>query len=590
MTVALPWIVGAALLLVVVLGWLRLLRAHARHPLPRGRLWLLLAAQPVLAALLYPVLLPPPRLQDGGPLHVATAGTQPAQVGQAAQWVALPEAPHLPRVARMPDLATALRRAPGTTTVIVHGDGLPARDRDALRVPVRVQPSPAPAGLVAAWAPPSVAPGEALTIAAQVQGLPGAQVELLDPAGQRVDRAPPDAHGQVQLRGLARAPGQVLFGLRLRDAAGAERGHLAVPVQVVPVPPARLLLLAGAPQPEVKYLRRWASDAGLTVRSQVTVSAGLQLGDAASLDAASLDLLDVLVLDTRRLLALSAAQRQLLGAAIARGLGVLVRVAGPVDAATRSALAALGLPVSGGDTSTAVAVAAAPADAGIDPDTTTNTGSTTTDTALPPLQRHTLQPQVQDAIVAARGSDGTALGWWRSAGPGRIGVSVVDDSYALVLAGRSDLHAQLWAQLLGAVARPGAALPAPVQDGWAQQRMILCDVGADARVIAPDGSRHPLLPERSGSAPPCAGYWPAATGWHRLQTGTTQRWLFVRAPTDAPALYRQQLREATAALAASGSSRASAATPTAHPGARWPWLLAWLTVAAGVWWLERRRT
>lgn len=384
MTVALPWIVGAALLLIVVLGWLRLLRAQARHPQPRGRLWLLLAAQPVLAALLYPVLLPPPRLQDGGPLHVATAGTQPAQVSQAAQWVALPEAPRLPGVARMPDLATALRRAPGTTTVIVHGDGLPARDRDALRVPVRMQPSPAPAGLVAAWAPPSVAPGEALTIAAQVQGLPGAQVELLDPAGQRVDRAPPDAHGQVRLRGLARAPGQVLFGLRLRDAAGAERGHLAVPVQVVPVPPVRLLLLAGAPQPEVKYLRRWASDAGLTVRSQVTVSAGLQLGDAASLDAASLDQLDVLVLDTRRLLGLSAAQRQLLGAAIARGLGVLVRVTGPVDAATRSALAALGLPVSGGDTSTAVTVAAAPADAGIDPDTTTNTGSTTTDTAVPP--------------------------------------------------------------------------------------------------------------------------------------------------------------------------------------------------------------
>ncbi|MEB1586685.1 carboxypeptidase regulatory-like domain-containing protein, partial [Xanthomonas campestris pv. campestris] len=157
MNVALPWIVGAALLLVVVLGWLRLLRAHARHPLPRGRLWLLLAAQPVLAALLYPVLLPPPRLQDGGPLHVATAGTQAAQLGQATQWVALPEAPRLPGVARMPDLATALRRAPGTTVVIVHGDGLPARDRDALRVPVRVQPSPAPAGLVAAWAPPSVA-------------------------------------------------------------------------------------------------------------------------------------------------------------------------------------------------------------------------------------------------------------------------------------------------------------------------------------------------------------------------------------------------------------------------------------------------
>ncbi|MFQ1046311.1 hypothetical protein, partial [Acinetobacter sp. NIOH-H-8] len=106
-----------------------------------------------------------------------------------------------------------------------------------------------------------------------------------------------------------------------------------------------------------------------------------------------------------------------------------------------------------------------------------------------------------------------------------------------------------------------------------QQRMTLCDVGAYAHVIAPDGSRHPLLPERSGSAPPCAGYWPAAPGWHRLQTGTPHRWVFVRAPIDAPAPYLEQLRVATAELAACGSRRGSAGSPPGHPGARWPWLL-----------------
>ncbi|MEG8128882.1 carboxypeptidase regulatory-like domain-containing protein, partial [Xanthomonas hortorum pv. gardneri] len=356
MTLSLPWLVGSALFVLVVVGWFRLLRAHARQPHSRARLWLLLAAQPLLAGLLYPVLLPPPRAGSMSELHVATAGTTAAQVGpNAAQWVALPEAPALAGVARVPDLATALRRAPGTTAVVVHGTGLPARDRDALGVPLRLALGPAPQGLVAVSPPPPVAPGETFAISARVQGLPAARVELLDPAGQVVDTAVANATGQVHLRGLARAAGQVVFALRLRDAAGAERSRVQVPVLITAVPPARVLLLAGAPQPELKYLRRWASDAGLDVRSQIAVGPGVQLGESAALDATSLDKLDLLVIDQRRLAALSSTQRQSVRAAIDRGLGVLVRTDGPLDTGTRAALNALGFTTTGGSTSTAIA-------------------------------------------------------------------------------------------------------------------------------------------------------------------------------------------------------------------------------------------
>ncbi|MCC4634444.1 carboxypeptidase regulatory-like domain-containing protein [Xanthomonas dyei] len=579
MTLAPPWLVAAVLALLVVIGWIRLLRAHAAQPRARGRLWWLLAAQPMLAALLYPVLLPPPRAGTAGVLQVATAGTRAAQIRAGAQWVALPEAPRLPGVARVPDLATALRRNPGTASVVVHGDGLPARDRDGLAgVAVQAALGPPVRGLVAAWAPAAVAPGQLVAITAQVQGMANAQVDLLDPSGQRVDRARPDARGQVRLRGLANAPGQVLFALQLRDAAGGDQGRLNVPVQIAAVPPARVALLAGAPQPEFKYLRRWASDAGLAARSQVSVSAGLQLGDAISLDAASLDRLDVLVLDTRRLLAMPTPQRQAVSAAIARGLGVLVQAAEPADAATRTALGALGLAVTGGDASTAVTLAPAG-----------TPGDARAQTAPPPLQRRNLQPQGSDAVIAARASDGTALGWWRSVGRGRIGVSVVQDSYTLVLAGQRAVHAQLWAQLLGAVARPAGAPPSAVQEGWSGQRMTVCDLTADASVGAPGGSRQPLLAERTGNPAHCAGYWPATTGWHRLYGGPSPRWIYVRAPADAPALYRHQLRAHTLALAAAGVSTSATTHPAPQPGPRWPWLLLWLAVATATWWLERRR-
>ncbi|RXD40140.1 hypothetical protein DB768_23515, partial [Xanthomonas perforans] len=159
MTPSLPWLVGAALLLIAVIGCVRLLRAHHRQPYARTRLWLLLAAQPLLAALLYPVLLPPPRAGTGGELHVATASTAAGQIstGDLARWVALPEAPALPGVMRVPDLATALRRAPGTTALVVHGSGLPARDREGLNIPLRLKLSPAPRGVVAVSPPPPVA-------------------------------------------------------------------------------------------------------------------------------------------------------------------------------------------------------------------------------------------------------------------------------------------------------------------------------------------------------------------------------------------------------------------------------------------------
>ncbi|MBB5737530.1 hypothetical protein FHT09_003315 [Xanthomonas arboricola] len=585
MTLALPWLVGSALLLLVMLSWFRLLRAHARQPRARARLWLLLAAQPLLAGLLYPVLLPPPRAGSASALHVASAGTQADQVRPtAAPWVALPEAPALPGVPRVPDLATALRRAPGTTALVVHGSGLPARDRDGLRVPVRLALAPAPTGLVAVSTPPPAAPGERIAISARVQGLPGARVELLDPAGQVVDTATADAAGQVQLRGLARAPGQVLFALRLRNAAGTEHSRVQVPVLIAAVPSARVLLLAGAPQPELKYLRRWASDAGMQVRSQIAVGAGMQLGEGIALDAASLDTLDLLVIDQRRLVALGNAQRLGVRAAIGRGLGVLVRTDGPLDAAARAALGELGLAVTGGSTGAAVPAPRALASPGaIDP-----AAAPADATPLPPLQRRTLQPQQADAVIAARADDGSALGWWRPQGRGRIGIGLIEDSFALVLAGRGDLHAALWAQLFSAVARAGGSAPAAVQTGWSQQRMTLCGVSADAAVIGPTGTPQALLIDPASGIRACAAYWPTTAGWRRLQTGTEQRWLYVRAPGDVPALHTQQTRDATVAMAAIDTP-ATLHAPTPQPGTRWPWLLAWLTLAAALWWLERRR-
>ena len=273
------------------------------------------------------------------------AGALPASEGPL---LLLPEAADVPGAQRVPDLATALRQHPAATLTLV-GAGLVARDRDAVLPPdVRWQSAPEPRGWIALQPPADVAPGARFDVLAQARGAAKAKAELLDPADSVVDRTDVADDGRVQLSGVARAEGRSVFQLRLLDADGHVVDSVPVPQQTLPSAPLRLLVRAGAPGPELKYLRRWAADAGIRVQVQADTGAGLSIGDGAvSIDAASLTRSDLLLLDERSLAALSAGQLAAVRQALRDGLGVLVRSAGAPSASARQRLRDLGLPVQG---------------------------------------------------------------------------------------------------------------------------------------------------------------------------------------------------------------------------------------------------
>ena len=603
-----PLVTACLLAVAVLMGWAGVLvrqwRAAPAHRSSAWRIAVLLLAQPLCAALLHFTLWPPTLPDQAGMLTIATANASRQALGQlddASAVVALPEAPALAGVARAPDLATALRQHPGVREVRIVGAGLAPRDRDALHggIAVSFDPAALPRGLVQLEAPRIVATGASFQVGGRANDVRGAHAELLDPGRRRVDRVAVDAQGRFVVNGVARVPGAAVFTLRVRDASQRVVEDVEVPVLVESVPAPRVLVLAGAPGPEVKYLRRWARDAGLPMHTQIAVGGGVQLGDAPlALNAATLGRFDVAIIDERVLSSLGDAQRNALDEAVRNGLGLLVRVTAGLSDTDRRRLRALGFEAAGGRDTVVTRLASPPDDdlarARIGPGTrdAPRAHDAPLD-ALPELSRRDVRISVNDGVDLARSADGAALGLWRAQGRGRVGVWTLGDSYRVALAGRDDVYGELWSGALATLSR-ARKMPALPIDGNARvgRRLAMCGVAANAKVSGPDGHAVVITRDPATGARACAAFWPTQAGWHLLQSGDHLQPFHVRATTAAPGLLASETREATLRLVATTSAIAAAKDDEVaprHPGARWPWLLAWLLASGALWWFERSR-
>jgi hypothetical protein len=570
-------IVAALPVVAVVMAWLRLMLWQRRSPRP-GPLWrmvALAALQPMMAGTLYLTLFAPSRARTADTVVVATEGA-PRLIATASgeTLVALPEAGVVAGAGREPDLGTALRHRPGTIAIRIVGGGLVARDRPAAaQVTVRFAAPPVPRGLVALTPPSPVAPGERFAVAARVEG--GATVTLLDPAGRIVDTGRPAADGGIVLHGTARVPGEALFTLRL---AGGEVA--TVPLVTAAALPAKALILAGAPGPEVKFLRRWAADAGLTPQAQLAVGGGLTLGDPPASYAGY----DVAIIDDRSWTALGAGARATLAQAVRGGMGLIVRLTGPVPRGWQVLGLATGAGGGGGGVVPLRLAPAATSQAALA--ARRGPGSRDAPAAsaaplgeVPELSRIATTP---GGVPLLRDVRGTPYAAWRNVGRGRVAVVTLLDSFALVTSGNGDAHADIWSRLVATVGRGRPSPPDVAPLAWAGERTTLCGIVPGADATAPDRTATALIADPAAQG--CAGYWPRSAGWHRV----AGRPLYVH-PADAlPQVRAAMRREATLALVGDRAA-AAAPPPVSGPAPSWRWFLAFLALAGLSWWLERRR-
>src|SRR5690606_11799792 len=119
----------------------------------------------------------------------------------------------------------------------------------------------------------------------------------------------------------------------------------------------------------------------------------------------------LVVIDERAWALLAAAERAALRHAVEQGLGLLLRITGPVDDAVAADWAALGFRIEASAASTAVSLA------------------TDATHAAPMLARQPVEVSADAAAPLLQGNDGVVLGRWRALGQGRVGAWWLADSF-----------------------------------------------------------------------------------------------------------------------------------------------------------------
>jgi hypothetical protein len=576
---SIAWICALLLLLSVVLSGLRRLfsarRMDADNRPAAGRTAALLVLSMLSASLLYFTLFPPDRQAPAGQLTVLTANAKTTGNTVDGPAIALPEAPAVSGVARAPDLATALRQHPGLQSLRLIGDGLPARDRESVYgLSLHFESADVPLGLVDFWQSPIITPGAMWSVRGRIHGAPDAGVRLIDPAGKVLAQSNVDADGHFTLSDEARGPGLYEYTLNIQDANGKPIEALSVPIAVREPIPMRILSLSGGPNAEVKTLRRWAVDAGAELESRIALGPGMafQTGQVA-LSPANLRDSDWLILDERAWDGLSAAEKRTVRDAVSGGLGLLLRITGPLSTTATADFAKLGFRIRNDNLLQGIRLS-----------------EKTDKPQWPGLNRRPISVQAESAQTVVADSNNQPLALWRPVGQGRVGVVWLTDSYRLSLAGFPEEYARIWSALAKAVARAQTLdIPMP-PDGLSHpdQRAVFCQLENAAQIIAPDGSKTALVIESMPGRGNCAGFWPTSSGWHYLENGAKQLPFFVHPAGQGRALDRQSMQQATRQLSALATT-ATVSKQIAVAGRHWPYFLAWLALTGLMWLLERSR-
>lgn len=496
-------------------------------------------------------------------------------------------------------LLTLAEQRPALRRLHVLGAGLPAADLPLLgRVAVRPHADAAVAGFAAAYWPAQIPLGDALSIEGIVRVTPGTSPAwvVLRAAGAGRDSVllTTKNSGAFHLRYQPKTAGLATYELLLRRPGQPSLSE-PVPVEITSPSLPAVLLLAATPSFEFKFLKNYLAEAHYPVALRTSVSRGLVQTEFVNQPRLPLDRLtpallshyQVVLADAATLAALSAAEAQVLKAAVGAGrLGLIILADAaplPRTAPAQADFTVLPRPATPASLP-ALAWPDAPAGEARAP--------------LPALLRPhpNLRPLItgpQQALAAAS----------RRVGLGAVVVSTVPETFRWGLMGHAAVYASFWNQLLRAVvppAAPAAAWHAGSQWPRPSQPLTLHlaagQLPAELPTVAPlAGGPAAQLALRQDSRLPewsTAQFWPAAAGWHRVSGPGRTTFNFYVYPNSAwrgPELQErhQAATQLSTAAPAAATSSLTAADTVPEP---WPagWFFGLFLLAVGYLWLEEK--
>ena len=500
------------------------------------------------------------------------------------------------------DVGYLKRHHPALGRMHVLGHGLRAYDWSELdSLPISAQLAPPVLGIQSVSWQRDLALGEKLQVQGRVVGLPNenCRVQLFDPGGAADSlEISSQTGGQFAFLSAPRATGKFLYRLLLESARGDTLAHETLEVAVRAPRPLRILIAEATPRFETKYFKNWTSQRRHALALRTLISRDRYREEFINLSARNLRQItpallrdfSAIIVDGRTLATLPPHDRQALRAAIAtEGLGLLI-IPDEVIFANEN------FPEKNFFTDFEFAPFAEFQPRLVRPRwPTLDTVQISAIPAAPgEIQRAwDIKPMITDDMERW-------LAAARRRGAGKIGLSLIRDSYRWILEGRREVYAAYWSYLLAELARD---LNPQEQWNLRQAQPVLIDQPLDLTVHSFQSDPVAIVTDGTGQADSVflaqdvnepqrwhGTYWPASTGWHAIAASAGEAsWFFVSAPRQWQTWQQAQKITATQQHAQrhAGSRNPDAATSRAH--AR-PVPLAWFFLAfllgAGSLWLE----
>jgi hypothetical protein len=403
----------------------------------------------------------------------------------------------------------------GLSGIHILGYGLDEFNlRQLQRIPIKFRPANTPIGIQAANWNQQLVKGQTLTLQGKATGRPNQILRVvLKGLNTTLDSAWVNPGTETfELRTIPKGTGNLIYHLLVLSGIDTLQSE-PVPVEIEPVKPLKILILASSPDFENRFFKNWLTASGYSFAIRSVISKNKYSTEAVNmppiplnhLSASTLKQFDLLVSDQLAIQSLSGSESASLKQEVTQnGLGVIIRA----DSSAKPSWYQLNFPVSrlNGKVQNASALHLL----GVSKPT------------LPLNMDMVTINQQANTQVLVTDDQGRAKVSSALAGAGKLAFSTVNNTFSWMLAGNGADYAAYWSLLVNSTAKKTAQSQLfsytdelPVINGETRLQITSATMPDSVRI---DNTALTFAQSKTVPFEWLSTYWPQRAGWHTVIT------------------------------------------------------------------------